>query len=193
MGFFDEAYRGSPPWEIGGPQPPFVALEEAGGIAGDVLDAGCGTGDNALYLAGRGHRVRGVDSAPRAIEAARRKARERSLAVTFLVMDALDLSGLARTCDTVIDSGLFHTLADTERPRLVRSVAAVLRPGGTYYMLAFSELEPGEYSLPRRVSQEEIRAAFSDGWRVGWIRSAIFESRIRPDGSRAWLSSITRV
>lgn len=192
MDFFEEAYHGSPPWDIGRPQPAFVALEEAGAIAGDVLDVGCGTGENALFLAGRGHDVWGVDAAPSAIELARRKAEERGLAVTFRVQDALRLQELGRTFDTVIDSGLFHALSDSERPLYARSLAAVLRPGGTYFMLAFSELEPGGFG-PRRVTQQEIRAAFSDGWRVNEIRAAAFAGRRSPDGSRAWLSSITRV
>lgn len=192
MGFFEEAYRGSPPWEIGRAQPAFVALEESGEIAGDVLDVGCGTGENALFLASRGHEVWGVDSAPGAIEIARRKARDRGLSATFLVQDALHLQELGRTFETVIDSGLFHALADAERPRFVRGVAEVLRPGGTYFMLAFSELEPGGYG-PRRITKEEIRAAFSDGWRINEIRAAAFAGRSRPEGSRAWLSSITRV
>lgn len=193
MGFFDDVYRGTPPWDIGRPQREFVALEESGEIAGDVLDVGCGTGENALYLAGRGHVVWGVDSAPGAIETARRRAQGRGVRVTFLVQDALHLQAIGRTFDTVLDSGLFHTLSDDERPRFARSLSAALRPGGTYLMLAFSEREPGEYSLPRRVSQPEIRTTFSDGWRIAWIRPAVFESSIRPDGSRAWLSSITRV
>lgn len=193
MGFFDDVYRGTPPWDIGRPQREFVALEESGEIAGDVLDVGCGTGENALYLAGRGHVVWGVDSAPGAIETARRRAQGRGVRVTFLVQDALHLQAIGRTFDTVLDSGLFHTLSDDERPRFARSLSAALRPGGSYLMLAFSEREPGEYSLPRRVSQPEIRTTFSDGWRIAWIRPAVFESSIRPDGSRAWLSSITRV
>jgi 2-polyprenyl-3-methyl-5-hydroxy-6-metoxy-1,4-benzoquinol methylase len=193
MNLFEEAYHGSPPWDLGRAQPEFVSLEESGELSGDVLDVGCGTGENALFLAGGGHEVWGVDSAPRAIEIARRKAQERGLPVTFLVQDALRLGELGRTFETVIDSGLFHALSDPERPRFARSLAEVLRPGGTYVMLAFSELEPGEYDLPRRLSQKEIRATFSDGWRVDRIRPAVFESRIRPDGSRAWLSSIARV
>ncbi len=192
MSFFEEAYRGSPPWDIGRAQSEFVALEESGEIAGDVLDVGCGTGENALFLASRGHVVWGVDSAPSAIELARRKAQERGLTATFLVQDALHLQELGRTFDTVIDSGLFHALSDPERPRFVRSVSGVLRPGGTYLMLAFSELEPGGYG-PRRVTQQEIRAAFSEGWRINEIRAAVTESRTRPAGIRAWLSSITRV
>ncbi|HLA47035.1 MAG TPA: class I SAM-dependent methyltransferase, partial [Thermoplasmata archaeon] len=51
MGFFNAAYAGTPPWDIGRPQPEFVRLEEAGAIKGRVLDVGCGTGENALFLA----------------------------------------------------------------------------------------------------------------------------------------------
>jgi SAM-dependent methyltransferase len=192
MGIFDEAYGGTPNWEIGRPQREFVTLEETGEIRGDVLDVGCGSGENALFLAGRGHKVVGVDSAVRAIELAREKARERDLPVTFLVQDALAPEGFGRTFDTIIDSGLFHALSDAERPRFLRSLAGALRPGGVYFMLALSDLEPGEYG-PRRITQQEIRAAFGDGWRVNWIRAAVFEGLKQPAGYRAWLSSIARV
>ena len=191
MSIFDEAYNGVPNWEIGRPQREFVTLEKTGEIRGDVLDVGCGTGENALFLAERGHKVWGVDSVPRAIEIARENARERDLSVTFLVQDALHMENLGRTFDTIIDSGLFHALSDPDRLRFVRSLAAVLRPGGTYLMLAFSELEPGEHG-PRRVRQQEIRAAFEDGWRINRIQAAIFEGRMQPVGYLAWLSSITR-
>jgi len=192
MDFFEEAYRGTPPWDIGKPQREIVHLEEAGKISGDVLDLGCGTGENALFLSSRGHDVWGVDSAPAAIEIARKNAEERGLAATFLVKDTFNLHEIGRTFDTVIDSGLFHTLSDPERLRFVRNLSEVLKPGGTYFMLAFSELEPGGYG-PRRITKKEIQAAFSEGWRINKIQSAVFESRTRPEGSRAWLSSITKL
>jgi len=192
MDFFEEAYRGTPPWDIGKPQREIVHLEEAGKISGDVLDLGCGTGENALFLSSRGHDVWGVDSAPAAIEIARKNAEERGLAATFLVKDTFNLHEIGRTFDTVIDSGLFHTLSDPERLRFVRNLSEVLKPGGTYFMLAFSELEPGGYG-PRRITKKELQAAFSDGWRINKIQSAVFESRTRPEGSRAWLSSITKL
>jgi cyclopropane fatty-acyl-phospholipid synthase-like methyltransferase len=192
MYFFQEAYRGTPPWDIGRPQREVVRLEESGKITGDVLEVGCGTGENALYLAGRGHQVWGVDSAPSAIAIARRKAEERGLSVTFRVMDTLNLGEIGRTFDTVIDIGLFHTLSDPERPRFVRNLSEVLKAGGSYLMLAFSDREPGGYG-PRRITQREIRDTFSDGWRIDAIRDAVFESRTRSEGSRAWLSCITRL
>jgi 2-polyprenyl-3-methyl-5-hydroxy-6-metoxy-1,4-benzoquinol methylase len=192
MDFFEEAYHGTPPWDIGRSQREFVLLEESGKISGDVLDVGCGTGENALFLAARGHNVWGVDSAPAAIEISRKKAKERSLTVTFLVLDTLNLQEIGRTFDTVIDSGLFHTLSDPERSLFVRNLSAILKPGGTYFMLAFSELELGGYG-PRRITKKEIQATFSEGWKINEIRAAVFESRTRPEGSQAWLSSITKV
>src|SRR5262249_2142601 len=75
----EKAYDGRPPWDIEGPQPEIVRLAEAGAIDGTVLDVGCGTGENALYLAGRGLDVWGIDFIPKAIEQARDKALKRGL------------------------------------------------------------------------------------------------------------------
>jgi 2-polyprenyl-3-methyl-5-hydroxy-6-metoxy-1,4-benzoquinol methylase len=130
MSYFEPAYTGVPPWDIGRPQSEFMRLAEAGEIKGSVLDAGCGTGENALYLASLGHEVWGIDFAPAAIEKARAKARERGLEVTLLVWNGLELQSLKRTFDTVIDSGLFHSLTDMERLLFVHSLTAVLEPGG---------------------------------------------------------------
>jgi ubiquinone/menaquinone biosynthesis C-methylase UbiE len=113
---FEFAYRyGTPPWDIGRAQDAIVRLAEEGLIAGDVIDVGCGTGENALYLASRGISVLGVDAAPTAIARAREKAQLRGSSATFLVADALALEGLGRTFDTAIDCGLFHTFSDADR------------------------------------------------------------------------------
>lgn len=191
MDFFDAAYQGTPPWDIGRPQKEFIDLARRGEITGSVLDIGCGTGEHALFFAGEGHEVWGIDSAPLAIRKAREKAAQRGLQVRFLVMSALDLSPLKRKFDTVTDSGLFHTLSDEDRPVFVRSLAAVLTPGGKYFMLCFSDAEPPGYG-PKRITQDEIRESFRDGWTVRYIRPAVFESRTRAEGPRAWLSSIER-
>src|SRR5947209_2451916 len=107
---FEAAYAGQAPWDIGRPQPAFV--EAADQINGAVLDAGCGTGDNALYFAERGCQVTGIDFLEEPIKQARRKAAERGLHATFLVKDALSLKDWTARFDTVIDSGLFHVFSD---------------------------------------------------------------------------------
>jgi SAM-dependent methyltransferase len=192
MDWFDEAYTGTPPWDIGRPLGEFIRLAESGAIRGDVLDVGCGTGENALYLASLGHVVWGIDAAPHAIAKARKKSEERGIQVTFLVRDAMNLHTIGKKFGTVIDSGLFHALDDLERPCFARNLAEVLVHGGRYFMLCFSELEPDGYG-PRRVMQAEIRETFRDGWRVENIREARFENRFSADGARAWLSEIVRV
>jgi len=190
---FIEAYRGKPPWDIGRPQPAFEALADAGEIAGPVLDAGCGTGENALFLATRGFAVVGVDAVEAAVEAARRKALARGLVAEFLVHDALALEGLGRRFATVVDSGLFHTFDDRERDRYVTSLAAALTLGGRYYVLCFSERERREGG-PRRVTQAELRTAFDQPpFRVLSIEAAEMAANLDGGGRRAWLARIERV
>jgi len=163
---WDTAYEGSPaPWDIGRPQPAFVRLAEAGLLSGRLLDAGCGTGEHVLLAAAHGADAMGVDLSGLAIEKARAKAAERGLIARFEVADALYLERLGERFGTVIDSGLFHVFDDADRPRYVTSLAAVIEPGGIYYMMCFSDSQPGVWG-PRRVREEEIRAAFTDGWEV---------------------------
>jgi ubiquinone/menaquinone biosynthesis C-methylase UbiE len=195
---FQASYQGQAPWDIPGPQPVFVTLEEAGAIRGSVLDAGCGTGENALYLASRGHEVWGIDFVPVAIERAREKANKRGLIVHFQVADALALDSLGRTFDTAIDCGLFHTFSDDDRTIFVAWLARVLKPGGVFHMACFSDREPPGVG-PRRVTQEEIRGAFRNGWTVQEIRAAAFETAsypggpiFSPGGPQAWLATIVR-
>ncbi len=143
MDFFDSAYGGIPPWDIGHPQKEFIRLAEEGEIGGRVLDVGCGTGENALYLAHLGFEVWGIDGAQSAIKKAREKAKERGIKANFLTGDALKLQSLQKRFDTVIDCGLFHVFTDEERPIFATSLSSVLYPSGRYFMLCFSEHEPG--------------------------------------------------
>jgi len=189
---FEEAYRGTPPWDIGRAQPAVERLARGGALAGSVLDAGCGTGENALLVAALGAEVWGLDQVPAAVERAREKARRRGIAATFLVGDALRLEALGRTFDAVLDCGLFHTFADGERPRYVESLAAATRPGGVVHLMCFSEEETGAGG-PRRVTRDEIRAAFRRGWAVRSIEPERFQSHLHPDGARAWLARIERL
>ncbi len=186
---FESAYAGTPPWDIGRPQPAIIRLAETNQITGWVLDVGCGTGENLLYLAERGFVAMGIDGAPTAIKKARAKAKRRGLNAQFEVGDALNLSVPERPFDTVIDSGLFHVFSDEDRPRFTESLGRVVRLGGTYFLMCFSDQQPGDWG-PRRVTQAEIRWTFSDGWRVDDIQPSAFETNLGP--AHAWLASISR-
>jgi SAM-dependent methyltransferase len=193
---WDEAYWGDtpPPWDIGHPQPVFVRLADQGLLAGRVLDSGCGTGEHTLLAAARGAEATGIDVSARAIEQARAKAAERGSAVRFETGDVLRLGDLGLTFDTVIDSGVFHVFDDADRVRYVASLASVLRPGGRCYLICFSDRQPGDAG-PRRVSQDELRAAFGAGWAVASIEAETFEVNRAVFGvatAQAWLAVIER-
>ncbi len=196
MNRFDAAYAGTPPWDIGRPQPAFQRLAEAGVLRDRVLDAGCGTGEHALMSAGLGHDATGIDGSrvaiEKAIEKAIAKGRERGLDVRFLIGDVLEMTSLDGRFETVLDMGLFHTFDDDERATYVEKLREVTVSGGRYLMLCFSDRQPGTTG-PRRIRQEEIRQSFADGWRVDAIDPAWIETNLPEPDIEAWLAQATRV
>jgi cyclopropane fatty-acyl-phospholipid synthase-like methyltransferase len=193
---FEAMYAGQAPWDIGKPQKPFV--DAADQITGSVLDAGCGTGDTALFLAGRGHAVTGIDFLEEPIRRAKRKAAERGASAIFLVKDAMTLKDWGERFDSVVDSGLFHVFSDEDRKTYVAGLARILKPGGRVFLLCFSDEEPGTQG-PRRVSKKELHDAFAQGWAVESIQPTRVETR--PDlkdftfsegGPKAWFAVIRR-
>lgn len=190
---FESLYNlGTPPWDIGRPQGAFQRLADAGALQGRVLDVGCGTGEHTLLAARLGLDATGVDLAKNALHRAGDKARERGLRARFLPWDALQLTALGERFDTALDCGLFHVFEDADRPRFVEGLGAVMAPGGRYFMLCFSDRQPGEAG-PRRVTQAELKACFSNGWRVDSIEPAIIELHQNPVGAQSWLASFTRL
>lgn len=90
----------------------------------------------------------------------------------------------------MLDCGLFHVFDDDDRARFVSSLSGVLAPRGRYFMLCFSDRQPGDWG-PRRVSQDELRHGFADGWRVDAIEATVLEITISAEGAQAWLVSFT--
>ena len=164
---FASIYAGQAPWDIGKPQK--AVIDVADQITGSILDAGCGTGENALFFAGRGHRVTGIDFLEEPIQQAKRKAAERGLSATFVVKDAMTLNDWSERFFTVIDCGLFHVFSDDDRKKYVAGLATVLKPGGHLFLLCFSDQEPGTQG-PRRICQKELLDTFTEGWAVESIR-----------------------
>jgi SAM-dependent methyltransferase/ketosteroid isomerase-like protein len=189
----DSYRRGPAPWDRGSPQPAIVRLASEGGFAGAVLDAGCGTGENALLIASLGLPVLGVDVAETALAIARAKAHDRRIEAEFATADAFQLERLGRMFETVLDCGLFHTFDGSERPGYVASLASVTEHHGTLYVLCFSDEGPA--IGPHPVSQDELRDAFdlSSGWKVAAIEPERIQTRYHDDsGAPAWLATVER-
>jgi SAM-dependent methyltransferase len=193
---FEELYAGPAPWDIGRPQKHFVEIVDR--IISPVLDAGCGTGEHAVYLANRGHKVTGIDFVDEAIRRARRKAIERGLSVEFLVKDATALTGWDKRFASVTDWGLFHCFSDDDRQRYVAGLAHVLEPGGRLFLSCFSDEEPGTDG-PRRVSRRELYDAFADGWEVESIQPVRCEIHLEftevtfsEGGPKMWFAVVRR-
>ncbi len=190
---WDESYRDGPaPWDIGGPQPAVVRLAGEGGFAGSVLDAGCGTGEHSLLLASMGLSVLGVDVAETAVAIARQKSIDRGIAVEFAVADAMELDGLGRSFETVLDCGLLHTFDGDERARYVASLASVTVQGGTLHVLCFSDGAPD--TGPHPMSRRDLTSAFDrrSGWSVAAIEADRVQTRYHVDGAPAWLATLKR-
>jgi cyclopropane fatty-acyl-phospholipid synthase-like methyltransferase len=193
---FENLYAGPAPWDLGKPQCQFTAIADR--VTGRVLDAGCGTGEHALFFAARGHRVIGIDFVEEAIRRARRKADERGLSVQFLVKDATMLEEWGERFASVIDCGLFHVFSDDDRRRYVGGLAKVVAPGGRLFLMCFSDEVPGTEG-PRRVSRQELYDAFADGWEVESVQPVQIE--INPEftevkfsegGPKAWFAVVRR-
>ena len=135
--------------------------------------------------------VVGIDIAPTAIRLAEAKAKERGTPARFVVGDARELEGLGEPFDCALDCGLFHVFDDEDRRPFVESLARAVRVDGRYYMLCFSEEEPGDWG-PRRITQAEIRDEFAEGWQVETIEPAEIDVTIRAEPVRAWLATIRR-
>jgi SAM-dependent methyltransferase len=193
---FENLYAGPAPWDIGRPQRQFVAIVDQ--VISPVLDAGCGTGEHALFFAARGHRVVGIDFVEEAIRRARSKAAGRDLPVQFLVKDALTLADWGERFATAIDCGLFHGFSDDDRRRYVVGLAQALRPGGRLFLMTFSDAEPGTDG-PRRVSRKELSDVFADWWEIESVEPCqieiapeFTEVKFSEGGPKAWFAVVRR-
>jgi SAM-dependent methyltransferase len=191
---WDASYQDGPaPWDIGQPQPAIVRLASAGAFAGAVLDAGCGTGENTLLVASLGLPVLGIDVAETGLAKARKKAADRGIAAEFAAADAFHLERLGRRFQTVLDCGLFHAFEGDERTQYAASLGSVTDPGGTVYVLCFSDAGPD--TGPHPVREDELRAAFSPGagWQIAALSPDRIHTRFHANGAPAWLATIRRI
>lgn len=191
---FNDIYKKIPldeiPWNNEQPPELLVELVESGQVkAGKVLDFGCGLGNYAIWLAGKGFDVMGVDASPTAIKIAKQNARLRQGATPWQAKRkkvkckfvVADLTGqwldLGEQFDFVYDWGLLHHIMPENRGKYVENVHRVLKQGGKYLSVCFNEKDTafegtGKYrgtNLGTAVylsSEKELRELFGRFFRI---------------------------
>lgn len=196
---FDGVYRGgqivkgvdSPfqgvPWDIGAPQPVVVRLAESGVLRDEVLDAGCGLGENAIFLAKQGHRVTGVDGSAVALEKARARAVEHGVDVTFTHADVTTMDGVEPRFASVLDSALYHCLTAEQRDAYAAALARVTLPGATLHLFCFADEGNDAFGLPMHVSQDDLREHLGRHWTIKSIERTDYTTALRPE---TWVAEL---
>ena len=144
----DNIYRNMPPedipWNIETPPDVLVHLVESGEVKPcKTIDFGCGAGNYAIYLAGKGFDTTGVDFSPTAIKMANKNAQKKGVSCHFLVADVLgDLNEVTETFYFAYDWEMLHHLFPDKRGKYIENVYRILRPNGKYLSVCFSEMDP---------------------------------------------------
>ena len=184
-----------PPWDVRQPQPAVQRLVEDGLFTGQVLDVGCGYGENALLIAASGLSVTGIDLDAEGLRRAVEQSRERSLGsrTRFVSFDVRQLATFGEAFDTVLDSLVFHSFEGRARREYVAGLRSVTRPGGRLHVLCYSDRHVGPPSPPHKISRADNSEAFGEGWRLDAVRATTSVSNLAPDGIASWLVTCTRV
>lgn len=140
--FYEVIYRYSrAPWDMGA-QEELVLLVESGYIEPcRTIDLGCGTGENAIYLAQKGFDVTGVDYAKAAIEKAWVRAKDSGKQMNFIVDNLTKLRHVSGTFDFLLDYGMLDDLRFDQREPYLHNMLPLTHLGSRYLLWGF------EYSL----------------------------------------------
>lgn len=136
--FYEVIYRYfRAPWD-GGSRKELVSLVESGLIKRcRAIDLGCGTGENAIYLAQKGFDVTRVDYAEAAIEKARRRAKDSGVQIRFIVDDLTKLRHVSGTFGLLLDYGVLDDLRPRQREQYLRNILPLTHSGARYLLWGF--------------------------------------------------------
>jgi len=172
------------PWNIETPPDVLVQLVESGEVKScKAIDFGCGAGNYAIYLAGKGFDATGVDLSPTAIQMANENARKKGVSCHFLVADVFsDLNEVTETFDFAYDWEMLHHLFPDKRGKYIENVYRILRPNGKYLSVCFSEMDAqfggtGKYRETRLgttlyfSNEDELRALFNPYFNIKELKT----------------------
>ena len=184
---WDAMYRlGTPPWETGRPAAELVrVLSERVVPVGEVLELGCGTGADAIYLARQGFEVTAVDSSPTAVDRAHVRAEQEDVLARLVLADVFEFTRTSGQFDLVYDAGFYHFIRDYALSEFLDMMWRVTRPGSFYLALAGSTEEMAEGGPPQ-VSEAQIRGELGRLLDFVHLRSFRFESPAREEGYEGW-------
>jgi len=150
-----------------------------------VLEVGCGTGADAVWLARRRLDVTAVDRSPIAIERARLRGEQHDALLRFVLDDVFEFAPSAGQFDFVYDAGMYHAVRGADLERYLDMLWRVTRPGSHYLCLAGAPSEPAEGGPPR-VSKDEIRAELGRLFEFVHLRPTRLEGSNPNQSYAAW-------
>jgi methyl halide transferase len=185
--FWDGLYAmGGDGWELGQPAPALVDfVEQTPPPRGRVAVLGCGRGHDARFLAARGYEVVGYDFSKAAVTAARALAQRDGVTVDFEQRDIFTLGReAAHAFDGVWEYTCYCAIDPARRPEYVRTVSAIVRPGG-WLLACFFPLRTLTAGPPFPVSRAEVRRRFAASFRLERAQAPLRSVRARQ--GREWL------
>ena len=186
---FEERYKtGDTPWDHGTPDVNLVDMVMQRPISKcKALDVGCGTGDNAIWLAQQHFVVTGCDISQTAIEKAKEKASISNVNCSFIVADFLNSRIPGLPFDFVFDRGCLHSVdTDEERSRFAKNIASHLKKGGLWLTLAGNADEQLREIGPPQLTARELVAAVEPYCEIISLAVSNFGSN-QLDPPKAWV------
>ena len=186
---FEERYRsGDTPWDHGSVDGNLIDIFSRLEIKRcRALDIGCGSGENAIWLARQGWDVVGCDVSPTAIQQAKDKLPGVSAEVRFMVADFLSDPVSISPFGFVFDRGCLHCMEEEEdRMRFAEKVSGLLAEGGLWLSLV-GNADEGEREVgPPQLSASELVSVVEPFFEILSLTSGHFGSdqTVPP---RAWI------
>lgn len=173
---WDERYRKrETPWDTSRPSGELVRVVAEDRVPpGRALELGCGTGNNAVWLAQQGFDVTAVDLSPLAIEHARRRAESAGVRVHLLAADVLEPPDLGEPFAFFFDRGCYHHVRRLDVERYLGTLDRYTRPGSLGLVLTGNAKEPHDPGPPV-VAEERIRAELGRVFEIVRLREFRFD------------------